>query len=804
MPAPKITLLATVLLTGALLGAGMPPARIPAEVPAGVPVVFEPVWASPPPGESPPAAELILSREGEEPRRLPLPVPLAGRAPATVLLPAGTVWSATVEGEGLWSPRLMVEARPGIAPRVLPLHPTGILRGRVTVPRGETPPSEITLRLAPTPGISPPGPSLPAAEIPCPLTPVAARGPRPENADTEGQIHCPVPAGLLDLRGAVPGYAPVYLWSVALAAGSERDLGTLALVAGGSVSGRIRLSEGADPSSFRVSLLPRTEGRPADLVTAKRLEAMALTAPISERGFFQFTGVPPGHYLVRLTHPDFAPIDEIVPEVEGDREIEIPGTFTPSPLSRLAVGIDPPRTPDGQPWSLRLDHRDGPLPEPYRGTVEGETSGDGLWTAVALVPSTYVLSVEGPDGSRWATEDVEVRGPEEAVFVEIPLLRVRGTVEMGGEGVAGTLLFGGRSGYRRVAFALDEEGAFAGLLPEGGLWPLALSIRGQEGVRLALEPVEVTVPRGRSEAVLAIEVPNTLLVGEVIDEAGHPVPGAAIQISSSKTRTLSDLRSDEEGRFEVRGLIPGLLTLHAEEGERTSDHTLVPLSEEGEAPYQTLVLLPRLALSGRVSTAGGVGVVGARILAWPELTASPGGTLLPATSGPGGLFELAVRVTDGALNLLVAAPGHAIRLLRVPVDPGRLIEVPVEREAGTLVLHLPEVPSTPELGVRPASFRYFLVHGGTFLPVDFLRFLVRSQQQNPVPGGRIELANLEVGEYQLCQGGLGALREGQGPSRQACAAGFLLPGSELVLRSPGSRDGAGQPASGPRWRRERP
>lgn len=114
---------------------------------------------------------------------------------------------------------------------------------------------------------------------------------------------------------------------------------------------------------------------------------------------------------------------------------------------------------------------------------------------------------------------------------------------------------------------------------------------------MTLDPVEVDRLPGKRAAEVSIEVPDTLLQGEVVDEAGRSVPGALVTVLGNR----GDQRmADEEGRFEFRGLRPGLRGVEAEERDRSSGVVEVMVEEDRETAPLRLVVRENTEVKGRV------------------------------------------------------------------------------------------------------------------------------------------------------------------------------------------------------------
>jgi hypothetical protein len=364
--------------------------------------------------------------------------------------------------------------------------------------------------------------------------------------------------------------------------------------------------------------------------------------------------------------------------------------------------------------------------------------------------------------------------------VEIPVLEVRGRLSLGKEPLDATLWFGGKSGSRRVRFDADENGRFQGFLPSEGLWRIEV-VKEAEGLRLALHPVEVKRHSGKRWAELSLELPDTLVQGEVVDEAGKEVSTAGVTSTYLADRTVTQLNSDAKGHFKIRGLQPGATVFEAESGEQASGPVPWSVEEGHESPLLRLTVRARKEVRGRIVSSQGP-VPGAEVLAWPDFSQAPLAGIESSVTGPDGTYRISVPAGSQALNLLVLAPGSALRMLRAPVAPGQPLDIPVEPQGGTLVIQLRK-------SGRKESATPLLLHNGAFALLPLLARWVTLQGGTEGQDGRVVLESVEAGDYSLCGGGIGALR-GTTPAAN-CQSGYLAAGGELVLGLPGG------PAGGP-------
>ena len=340
------------------------------------------------------------------------------------------------------------------------------------------------------------------------------------------------------------------------------------------------------------------------------------------------------------------------------------------------------------------------------------------------------------------------------------------------------------AGVGVAVYAADDNAAFADLKKQADqVGKKSWDELSKEGQALAKKHELLDIMyafklrKGKSVAEVELAVPDTRLAGEVVDEAGSPVNAAEVLVVGTGTkRPASQLRTDEEGKFLARGLSPGMVLVRAEAEDRHSDFIPASLVEEGESPWLRIVVRRLQTFNARIVSVSG-GVPGVLVRARAAFDAQGAAATAQGVSGPDGRLDLRLPGDVQALHLTVLPPGYAMRLLTVPVTPGREIEIPVEPQGGTLVLAV----DLAETGPSP-----LLVHGGTFTLVQELKAWARLAGERLADPERLVLPNAESGQYSLCLGGGSArrLREGGEPPAANCASGVLSPHGELILRAP--------------------
>lgn len=708
-----------------------------------------------PPAASPLVGMLKLLPKAEPGTAEPLSIPILAPGEQSVDLRPDVSWEARFEGKGLWGETVAIPPQQA-GPFRLRVFPTGRIHGNVTLPAGEKPLSSLALRLQP---------SFEAraerldATILCPVE--------------KGKLACEIPAGKLDLRlRAEGGLAPLYLWGAQISPGKDTNLGDLKLRRGASVSGWVQTAEGRPPSSgCRLKLTPAS-ATPDEPKVGDQIGKTSLEVTPNDRGFFQILGVPPGRYELIASQPGYAETRRSPIDVRPDLESQVIERLVLARPVTFDIALDPPFEPYGSPWRIELSQRSDPteLPSSF---VTGTASREGVWHVPGIAPGTWELRVLGDQKAVWHQEFLEIKPGQPSLQIDVPVLRVDGRLLIGKEPLAATLWLSRKDG-RRLRFDSDDRGRFSGVLPEEGLWYPQIQSE-TEKLRLSLEPVEIKPPKGKNLATVEIRVPDTKLSGQVVDEAGQPVPVAQLILRHMEKNWTDQLEADEKGEFSVRGLHPGPLLVKAQDDERQSEFVPTSLPEEGEAPWLRIVVRKLQTFEGRVISPAG-GVPGAMILAGTPMNSQGAANGAQAICGADGSFHLELPPGATALSLAVFPPGYAMRLMTVPVSPGQPIEIPVEPQGGTLTLEWTDGGPTP-----------LLVHGGTFAVPSMLKIWGRMQGSRASGSGRLVLTNVEAGPYNLCTGAaVSRLKQGGEPPAASCAGGFLAPNGELVLRVPAS------------------
>ncbi len=694
-------------------------------------------------------------------------------------LPAGSGWRATVTAEGYWIEprRVAVGTQPATVPLVA--LPAGYLRGRVEVPSHEVLPEGLEVRLEHSEDRR--GGHRPF--VTCPLA--------------DGRFLCPVPAGRLDLRLGAPGFVALYSWGVDIGRRETEDLGVLKLRPGASVVGWVQIPDPSiDSQDPTVELLPVVAGR-AGRGEGERHAAVALETSTNRRGFFQLAGVAPGRYTLRARHPRYSTAQVSPVTVEGREETELEPIELEPPAS-LEVRITPAKDPFRQRWGLQL-RRQSADPSYWDLVAEGVAEETGWWKISGLDRDRYSLRVVDSYKGIWTSRRLDLSAADQIVEISIPRRRLEVDVLLDGEPLVGAEVEIKESpGAAQVRRTTDEKGAVYVFLPLDRRWNIDVT---QEPLGVVSRFEELEIPEtkiGESWPKLELEIPDTAVEGEVVDAEGRPLGSAAdIEIYGGERYFNKWTRAD--GRFEIRGLLPGETQLVAtyqplEGPELESQVVRVEVVEGSAVGPVRLVLEEKIYLKGMVLSTARHGIPGAKLYAFPEAASGQplSATVPQAFTDVSGVFDLTLPATTRAVQVLVLPVGFAATRLRVELPTEETVLITVEQEGGTVAVGYEAPPD--ELLMLNSLFDPLKI-GTTLLRDGFLGpglILQEWSKLNQVQQFRGELTvpMLEPGSYTACFGrDLGRLlsRGSQLPGelmRRRCVSGDLAPFGELYLEIP--------------------
>lgn len=491
------------------------------------------------------------------------PLPAVGNAVASVRASGFMPESLSIPARGEAEVQVKVELVRGgtIAGRVLDAEARPIegarlevvgddVRGRPIARRSGAFPGDGALALAPS--IVPMG-ELGVMSGPLPVPGMPPPGPAPISTwvtDLDGNYRLDdVPPGSVRVLARHPDFVDASSEPVVLAPGA-------------TVTIELRLGRGASLRGRILDVLGRSVARArVDIVSREVSSASTLTAG---DGSFIFRVVPRAFDLL-VARPDarqrFVLRQELSLSPGEAREIELTLPAERAPLGVLVLG-DAERPLEGASVTLlSLDPR-VPLRLGGESDVRGECQlpdAAGLAATLRVQASGYVpfsseldpvperVSVTLTPALRVSGRVTRVRGREPVVGAEISLLQAGQRVSAKSDGRGEYTLEGVALGAAVLSVRHPDFSAET--------WDVTIAPGLRDGLAHELEPIDLAEPAFAS--------------GTVVDASGAPVRGARVGVGFVPAfvplgAPLAGLvETDARGRFELRGLAPGRVTLSA-------------------------------------------------------------------------------------------------------------------------------------------------------------------------------------------------------------------------------------------------
>ncbi|MEM7481731.1 MAG: carboxypeptidase-like regulatory domain-containing protein [Acidobacteriota bacterium] len=715
-----------------------------------------------PPKERP--VEVFARADGED-----LVEPVPGKVPGSVVLhlKPGKLWTLGALGEGLWSGSPVVFVPPEGTEATLRLWPTGRVVGALQAAKGEEVPSSLWIRIRPEARREAKGEyDGPAGSVECPVQ--------------EERFACDLPAGRHDVRLASRPFVAHYRFGLEVAPERETTVGTLALVRGGSLVGWVEHEGDGSGKPASVRLVPQSAVPPIG-PAGERMAQLTMHEEVSEKGFFQFEGVSPGHYDVIAEQEGFAPARALGVAVMRDQEAELPAPLVLEPVRPVDVVLDPPVDPWGKPWSVSVEDLNS-VPRTLEELARDAASEEGR-VSFALGRGSYLLRVETRQGDGWHEAPFEVSGEAVTLAVALQVVRVAGTVRLGGEPLEARVVFGGRYHAESVVLGSDgETGEYRGVLPRAGAWSVEI-LAVEPPVERSFRDVLVEDNGGDGVAEIDFELPATWLAGEVVDERGSPIDRFSIEVASLEEagETVRRMVESPEGQFEIFGLPEGQAQVRAEAREGTSNRADVSLSEKVDPPFLRLVIQEVQEIQGRVVDAQGRGVPGAAVFLRGLRSLA---SFVPRTrTEADGTFAARVPRDETVVMVTVQAPGFALEMFRSPVSEKEQLVVSLDRRGGAMEVRFLDADDLAERELPGQGL--FLLHRGAYLGFGAL------QSWRGVAGGgaaepsRERIPSLEPGLYHLCRLSLADLASAlSGQMAEDCVGGAITEGGVWQVEAP--------------------
>jgi hypothetical protein len=664
---------------------------------------------------------------------------------ATVSLPTGTRWLVAPVIEGWWVQReyLVVDARDSFAIRAWPTgHVAGTLKRSNAADKL---PASIAIVAAAVPGTPPR--SLPPFTIACPV-------------DAHGRFRCEVPSGTHDLALRAAQYVPFYRWSVLIDRNAPRDLGTLLLKKGASLTGWARAAERDVKLDARASLthlLPA--GASGRLV--ERLQQPVAQGAVAPNGFFQLTGIDAGTYRLRVEQKGLAPATLYPVRVIAGSETVINVPLALERPLHVRLVVTPARENDTDAWTISVSRiadfgiaADGPP------VFEGTVADDGIVDIAGQAPGTFAATVRDRAHNPIATTRFNVAAGDPPQTIAVKQIRVTGRVLRGETPLAATVSFGGAFGETHVVATSDDDGKFATRLPRAGKWTVDVDA---DELHTTIDSTIAVDDDGNGTTTLRLN--DNHVRGRVIDEHARSLAGARVTLSGPQT-VLTETALD--GSFAFAGVAAGAAHLQAEAGShaQTRRAEALPIDVPANAsagPYELRIGSTR-HITGSVTSLRGP-VLGAVVdVISPPPTSAP--FYSRVTTDVDGAFALDVPASATQATAIAMPAGFALRAFTMPLD-GRDVVLNVPERGGTLRIITPE-PLT--------AYTYLHVaQDGQAVPTHDLTTWSASHGSRPAER-RLEFLDLAPAVYRACLG--------RADAKELCVDGTLAPDAVLELALP--------------------
>jgi hypothetical protein len=548
--------------------------------------------------------------------------------------------------------------------------------------------------------------------------------------ETKGSVVCPVadrnwacslPAGEMDLRFDLTGFATEFRWNVKVADGSAPV--ALDFTPGSSVFGKVALTDSELLRTAEVSLTPSN-------LDDARGNVPHYTAKPDARGFFQVRGLAPGRYGIHAAAGNLISETRTV-EIIAQTNAALKEPLVLAKPGRLSVKITPALDLEQKPWQVMLLFK-------KQGAANLDVISrslalpDGTWSHQRVLPGDYSLVIQQEDGGEWKTEKLTIGREDRSLDIVLAKQQVSGKVTLGKRPIGAKVRFGGENG---PGFIADEDGRFAGAIPPVEHDEATLLVTSDTpDIQRTLVMKGDRSPDG--ELQFDIALPATTLVGRTLNEDGSPERYAIVTLRSKDDRIFEQMFSKEDGSFQFEGFDAGMYALQAEAYEKASAVIYVEARGEDSSPTD-LILRPEEQVRGRIFMKGAP-VAGADVYAMPRDTKA---SLLPTvTSDATGRFVVTLPPRTGIYDVIVIPRGFYVTSARVTRDPKEGLRVEVDQNGGALSVDAPDDETMMLLG-----------HAGGEYSLSWLAWKTEGVTVRENGRQRLTIPNLEPGPYSVCR-----------------------------------------------------
>jgi hypothetical protein len=689
-----------------------------------------------PHGTLPPQGEVVFQRSGASQAAAGIQAAIQdGRAVAD-MTPGR--WCATAAGNGVWSETKCFDVT---ADMTVPFDvwPAASVHGRADSST-KKPLSELLLRFQ---GVAAGGERL-SGDGTCPVR--------------DGAFTCVLPVGAFDLKLRPRAHIAHYLFSVKIAAGATTELAPQSFALGDSIIGRVELPPKSRVPLGEVSVTSVPVGG-AESETPLIANAGILGATVhpDRNGVFHFDGVMPGDYVLTARHASGLTSNGVAVPVRRGVEVELREPLQLTVAHHITLHLTPPLAPDGHAWNVLLLRRTNGFVLDI--VTQSAASATGEWKSPALTPAAYEVEVGTLDDDVWDSVELPLSADDETRTIALDGVATTGRIRLGERPLASKLTFGPG---RKITANADQQGQFHTSLPAAvDEWQVLVE-SAVPYVRREVEHVRL------HDGQIEIDLPDTLLFGNVVMEDKTPVRFPIVNFTMPKGGPAGQVFGDEAGRFEMHGIVPGDYVLSAQGQDSTAEAITVTVGDETPPPV-VLVAKRHHEVTGRVVSDLGP-VAGAYVIINP--TDAPQTLMSVQVTDAAGAFVTILPSGPHEIDVIAAPPGFTYTIDHVRYEKGQLI-VHVAQQGGTLVLKMPE----KEGG--------FLLQGGASVPVDLVRkqWPSTTEVANGVTTSRIPM--MEPGPYSLCRVQNETLFHASlGAQGGKCASGFLDVSGTLTLTMP--------------------
>lgn len=423
-----------------------------------------------------------------------------------------------------------------------------------------------------------------------------------------------VPVGTLEVRAESTDWASSMTQTVEVGASEYRDDLVIELRVGGRITGEVFDAEGRPDPGRQVTYSENPMGG--------GMFGGGPSATTNEAGYFALEHVTPGTWIVSAGPSEektleimtnardqsafmdmFSKIDSTEVEIVDGGEVHV--TLGSDPIVPVRIAGQVTRAGDGVEGAQVIALAEGG--SMLKGMKMTQTQSDGSFEASVDRPGAYVFTVQQGGAGNQVIFPLDIPEVDEyAVALALPSGKIQGTVfSPEGEPLAGMRVSvtpeGESDGMRmgRNSATTNTEGSY--LFDD--LWPGKYTVRtntngafgfgGDSAYATSIRSgIEVKDEQTTTGADLALTEASTVK-GTVRDSEGTAIAGATIFVRDDLGRvlsTVSGIVTDAAGKFEYKGVAPGMITVSAR-AEGVASQESGPVRVERDASAEVALTL---------------------------------------------------------------------------------------------------------------------------------------------------------------------------------------------------------------------